>query len=144
MFPEIRTITPQDFLYSQMLTLRHEVLRKPLGMSVYEDDLSKEVGELLLVAVGDGEVGGCLIIRKLNATRAKLRQMAVSEKLQGKGIGAKLIAAAEETLIQKTITSIELNARATAVSFYEKLGYQTVGETFMEVGIPHLLMQKSI
>ena len=32
----------------------------------------------------------------------------------------------------------------TAVGFYEKLGYASVGHEFMEVGIPHLRMEKSI
>ena len=32
----------------------------------------------------------------------------------------------------------------TAVGFYEKLGYASVGREFMEVGLPHIRMEKHI
>jgi len=35
-----------------------------------------------------------------------------------------------------------LNARKTAVGFYEKLGYEKIGEEFPEINIPHYKMRK--
>ena len=37
-----------------------------------------------------------------------------------------------------------LHARETAVGFYEKLGYKTSGDKFIEVTIPHFPMQKEL
>ncbi len=37
-----------------------------------------------------------------------------------------------------------MHARATAIGFYEKCGYDRLGETFLEQGIPHVRMQKRL
>ena len=37
-----------------------------------------------------------------------------------------------------------LNARTSAVPFYERLGYETRGEPFVEVTVPHLAMAKRL
>ena len=37
-----------------------------------------------------------------------------------------------------------MNARETAVGFYEKLGYKPVGDKFTEVTIPHYVMEKQL
>jgi predicted GNAT family N-acyltransferase len=37
-----------------------------------------------------------------------------------------------------------MNARKTAVGFYEKLGYNAKGDEFEEVTIPHFLMEKTL
>jgi predicted GNAT family N-acyltransferase len=39
---------------------------------------------------------------------------------------------------------ITLNARMPAVPFYSRLGYEVVGEEFIEVTIPHLAMRKEL
>jgi predicted GNAT family N-acyltransferase len=135
MLPEIKRITTTDPEYPQ-------ILRQPLGQSVYEDDLSHEHEELLIVALLDNEVVGCTIIKEKDTHTGKLRQMAVASALQGKGLGAQLVVAAEAMSRQKGYTNIELNARDTAVPFYERLGYTIHGPAFMEVGIPHRLMKK--
>ncbi len=144
MNPEIKIITPKDPEYAQMLTLRDEVLRKPLGMSVYKDDLSNEPNELLIVAVERLKVTGCVIIKELDSATGKLRQMAVLPERQGHGTGAKLVAAAEAASLEKGYRLIELNARAGAIAFYERLGYLAEGDVFTEVGIPHLFMKKML
>jgi predicted GNAT family N-acyltransferase len=37
-----------------------------------------------------------------------------------------------------------MHARSNAVGFYEKVGYRTIGEQFMEVTIPHFIMEKKL
>ena len=37
-----------------------------------------------------------------------------------------------------------LHARQTAVPFYERLGYETYGEPFVEVTIPHIAMRMAL
>lgn len=37
-----------------------------------------------------------------------------------------------------------LNARASAVEFYKKLGYAVTGEAFIEVTLPHFKMEKTM
>jgi predicted GNAT family N-acyltransferase len=144
MNPEIKYITVHDPEYTGMLTLRDDVLRKPLGMSIYQDDLQKDEADVLIVAVADQKVIGCAMLKKQNDITGKLRQMAVSDDWQGTGLGRMIVRATEKAGLEKGYESIELNARETAIPFYEKLGYQTDGPTFTEVGIPHKLMKKQL
>jgi predicted GNAT family N-acyltransferase len=37
-----------------------------------------------------------------------------------------------------------VHARDVAVGFYERLGYQSVGEPFVEIGLPHQTMEKEL
>ena len=42
------------------------------------------------------------------------------------------------------LTSIWFHAQESAIPFYQKLGYSLEGEPFMEAGIPHRTMRKTI
>jgi predicted GNAT family N-acyltransferase len=37
-----------------------------------------------------------------------------------------------------------MHARKTAESFYEKIGYSTYGDEFIEVTLPHVEMRKNL
>jgi predicted GNAT family N-acyltransferase len=39
---------------------------------------------------------------------------------------------------------VYLAAQKHAVQFYQKLGFQTEGEDFVEVGIPHIMMRRHL
>ncbi|MBQ8606352.1 MAG: GNAT family N-acetyltransferase [Clostridia bacterium] len=39
-------------------------------------------------------------------------------------------------------TRLELHAQTHAIGFYEKFGFKTVSDIFMEEGVPHVTMQK--
>jgi len=138
----IKRIHNTDPLFQQVWNLREEVLRLPLGLSLKGEDLSEELNEDIIVALHDQQVIGCVHLRKLSEDRFKLRQMAIEPRFQGTGTGKILIQQAEILAREKGITHIELHARLEAVPFYLKCGYQVSGNVFMEVGIPHLLMEK--
>lgn len=85
---------------------------------------------------------GIVTIMK-NGEVAQIRGMAVEQQQQGKGIGRELMLEAEKILTQENVHKIWMNARETAVPFYEKLGYSIEGEIFMikPIGF-HYLMTK--
>jgi N-acetylglutamate synthase-like GNAT family acetyltransferase len=141
----IEQLTAQHPYYSQVYDLREEVLRKPIGLSLEDEDLSTDELDTILVALHSGKVIGCVMLHTMNDPAViRFRQMAVSPHWQGKGIGTKLAIAAEELLRQKQIGKIILHARVTVADFYRKLGYTVVGGTFIEVGIPHIVMVKQL
>lgn len=61
-----------------------------------------------------------------------------------KGLGTSLMQKAIEHFKIQGIKEIRLNSQMTAVRFYEKLGFIAVGEEFIEAGIPHIKMVKSL
>lgn len=70
--------------------------------------------------------------------------MAVQNNLQGKGIGASIMSFAENLARDKGYQKIVMHARDTAIGFYEKLGYKVKGDGFIEVNVPHHVMEKEL
>ena len=140
----IKRITVHDGEYPQVWALREEVLRRPLGLSLHDEDLSGEENEYIIIAMQDEAVTGCVMLKPLSKGKLKLRQMAVALLFREKGIGAVLVREAEALAAEHGFTRITLHARLPAVPFYERCGYLGTGAVFTEVGIPHLLMQKQI
>ena len=130
--------------YNQMVELRFQILRKPLGLTFTKEHLAKDADSILLGCFDDDEIEGCCMISKIDDTTARLRQMAVKDGLQGKGIGRVLMNFAENVARDYGYKIMQMNARKTAVGFYEKLGYTVCSEEFEEVTIPHFLMQKTL
>jgi N-acetylglutamate synthase-like GNAT family acetyltransferase len=130
--------------YKKMVELRKEILRKPLGLDFSEADLENERDDTLIAAYDDDEMVGCCMLCKIDDERVKLRQMAVHEDVQGKGLGAAILNFAENIARDKGYKTIFMHARESAVGFYEKLGYQINSEVFNEVNIPHYVMEKRL
>ena len=131
--------------YRSEYRLREEVLRRPLGLSLSPEDLAGEESQLHFgLFEPDDTLVACVIAAPLSATNARIRQMAVAPAHQGKGLGQRIMRETEKSLCARGYKSFELDARATAVGFYEKLGYSAVGDEFMEVTVPHFRMEKVV
>ncbi|MBC7958847.1 MAG: GNAT family N-acetyltransferase [Vallitaleaceae bacterium] len=129
--------------YETSLELRDEVLRKPLGRSIYQEDLSQDLKSHHLAAfLNHTQCVGILLMTPTSATEIKMRQVAVKEELRGLNIGKYLVAFAEETALKLGFNKIVLNSRKTAIPFYEKQGYSKSGDEFLEVTLPHIRMEK--
>ena len=141
---EIKIIDYNSDEYKKELELRDLILRKPIGLSVYNDNLTDEINDYHIGAWVDSKLAGVLVLTKLTDTDIKMRQVAVVYELQGCGIGARLVCYAEDFANELGYKKMVLNSRETAVKFYLKLGYERVGERFIEVGMPHYKMVKWI
>ncbi len=130
--------------YRQMLKLRNDVLRKPLGISFTEEELEKEKDNLLVAAYDDDQLLGCCMLVKKSEKAMRLRQMAVLDNLQGKGIGKALTIFAENLARDRKFKSMIMHARKDTVGFYQKMGYNVVSDEFVEIGIPHVVMEKEL
>lgn len=124
--------------------LRDRILRQPLGLQFSEEDLAKEAGDHHLVCLDGDNVVGVILMRPVNAHVIKMRQVAVEAGDQRKGIGTRMVLFAEGFCREKGYSTIEMHARLEAVPFYERLGYRTSGEQFIEVGIPHVRMFRDL
>lgn len=131
--------------HDEMVQLRTDILRKPLGLTFSEAQLAAEHSDVLVGAYDrDFCLQGCLILSPQNDTDLKMRQVAVAKAAQGHGYGRALVAWSEAFARDKGYANMVLNARLTAVPFYEKLAYQIEGDLFEEVGIPHYKMVKKL
>jgi len=141
---KIKEIQYNSEEYNQELQLRDKVLRKPLGMNLYLENLEAEKYDFHVGAFINDQLVGVLILTKLDNGDIKMRQFAVAEHWQGKKIGTKLVVFAEEYSKNEGYTSIVLNARKSAAEFYTKLGYEKISVEFLEINIPHFKMTKSL
>jgi len=130
--------------YYQMVKLRLDMLRKPLGLNFDKEELEKEKDDILMGAFEDDRILGCCLLTRIDEKSIRLRQMAVPNNLQGRGIGRALMIFAENIARDMGYKSLIMHARTTAVGFYEKLGYSTDGNEFEEVTIPHYVMEKAL
>ncbi len=130
--------------YDQMVALRHQMLRKPLGLSFTNEELANEKSNILLGCFDDDVLEGCCMLVEANLTTIRLRQMAVLSGLQGKGIGRVLMIFAENVARDRRYQKIIMNARVTSIPFFEKLGYHVNGSEFIDLTIPHVVMEKEL
>ncbi len=99
-------------------TCLHAVAYNRLGQPV-------ATGRLLQAEPGVGKVG----------------RMAVHRVLRGTGVGRDIVNALTVAARERGDHAIRLSAQRTAEGFYRRLGYQAVGETYEDVGIPHVDME---
>jgi GNAT superfamily N-acetyltransferase len=98
----------------------------------------------LIGAFEDERMLGCCMLIKQGDKTVRLRQMAVLNNVQGKGIGRALMNFAENIARDMGYRKLLMHARKTAAGFYEKQGYRITGEEFTEVTIPHYVMEKDL
>lgn len=130
--------------YHQMVQLRNDILRKPLGLTFEPEELEHEKEDILIAAFEEEKMLGCCMLIRTDHETVRLRQMAVLNNLQGKGIGKALMQFAENIARDRGFRKITMHARKSATGFYEKLGYMVNGEEFEEVTLPHVVMEKHL
>ncbi|HEY4231543.1 MAG TPA: GNAT family N-acetyltransferase [Thermoanaerobaculia bacterium] len=147
---EFREIAFGSEDYERERRLRDEVLRRPLGLSLADEDSTLERDQLHYGLFGPGLFDGvetliaCVLAAPISPIEARIRQMAVSPAHQGKGLGRRLLDEVESDLRARGFRRLQLSARSTAVGFYEKLGYATLGEEYVSVTVPHVRMMKAL
>ena len=70
--------------------------------------------------------------------------MSFSRSASPSGLARTMMRELEAILSARGFTDLSLHARKSAVGFYEKLGYEAVGEEFTEITIPHRKMVKRL
>lgn len=90
-----------------------------------------------------GELVGTARLREV-AGEAKAERVAVAQARRGQGVGAALMAALEAEAARRGLPSVKLAAQLSAVPFYTRLGYVAWGEVFLDAGIEHRWMRKSL
>ena len=130
--------------YQQMLNLRYEILRKPLGLQFDPQELEGEKNAILIAAFEEEKMLGCCFLIPIDSETVKLRQIAVQNNLQGKGIGASLMNFAENIARDRGYKTMLMHARKSTAHFFEKQGYKIEGDDFIQLTIPHLVMKKRL
>lgn len=143
----IRIIEPtntEDF--DRYYNLRWKILcapwNQPRGIERDPDDN----GSIHLMAINSKRevlAVGRLHFNAIN--EAQVRFMAVDTPFQRKGTGKLILKALEAKAVDHGADMITLNARETALGFYQKQGYEALGSSHMLFNsIAHIKMQKKV
>lgn len=141
---EVLQFSWNSSIYPVALGLRHAVLRAPLGRDFTSEELARDKQAFHFALMEDGRLLAVMSLHPESARTLRMRQVAVSQMHQGKGLGSQLLHHAEDWARVTGYEHIQLHARAGAVPFYLKNGYLMQGEPFEELGIPHYRMTKSL
>jgi N-acetylglutamate synthase-like GNAT family acetyltransferase len=77
----------------------------------------------------------------IDGTTAQFRKMAVLPNDQGKGFGLQLLQYLVDYCKSQGIENLWCNARVSAIGFYQKLGFATVGETYERNQVSYIKME---
>jgi len=74
-------------------------------------------------------------------TEAAIGRVVVKQEMRKFGYGYEIMKASIEALKSRYPTSvIKLSGQTYLIKFYESLGFRTIGESYLEDGIPHIAM----
>ena len=126
------------------LALRHEVFVVEQNVSLKEEQDGLDPDAVHFLASMDGvPVGTCRILIKGNT--GKIGRICVVKSARGTGCGASLVRSSIAYL--STVsggTRAMLGAQEHAIGFYERLGFTAFGPSYMDAGIPHRDMERSL
>lgn len=79
-----------------------------------------------------------------NGTQGKIERVCILAPFRNRGLGKMLIEKIIEHARQEGVQKVKLNAQTHAISFYEKLGFTVISDEFIDAGIPHRTMEKTL
>ena len=137
---------------TDIMQLRVAVLRKgtPVTDCNYPEDTYPDVVHFGIIHEGCAVATSSWFIKecpeKPGVTAMQLKGMAVAENLQGAGLGALLIDAGVALAKERGATIAWARARDSAMGFYERLGFTSTGEGFIDgpTAMPHHIVVRSL
>ncbi|MBR4036857.1 MAG: GNAT family N-acetyltransferase [Oscillospiraceae bacterium] len=140
---EVRDIKYGTPDYNKTLDLRNKVMRKPLGLDIYDEDFSFEKNALIVGAFQEEQLIGVGTMT-FSGTVFRLEYLCVDNEIQSHGTGSEMLKKLEQKALARGGEKITLDARVSAQHFYEKHGYSTSGQVFTlsYAPVPHIIMEK--
>ena len=126
------------------MDLRVKVFVGEQGVSREEEFDGLDDESTQIVALDESGVIATCRLRYPQQGVCKLERMAVEARLRKLGVGAKLLAGAEDEARAEGARELVLNAQRRAEPFYASKGYVSEGDTFLDAGIEHVRMRKAL
>lgn len=139
---DVRPARDRDEI-DQALALREQVFCVEQGVPLAADQDGLDDLAIQVVAVESGRViGTCRVL--VEGRVGRLGRMAVEAPARGRGLGAVILAAAEQSARDAGARVMRLHAQRYVEDLYAAAGYTPYGEPFVEEGIPHVAMEKRL
>ena len=139
----LRLVTADWSRFGEVHDLCYSVLHEPFGVVRDDDWNDTDPASQHLVAVSDeGRIIGYARLI-WDEVGTQIRQVAVAPDRQGGGVGSALVTRLVAEALGGGAQEVWLNARLSAIRFYERLGFVAVGDVFAtgKTGLPHKRME---
>lgn len=131
--------------WKKYYALRYEVLREPWNQPLGSEVLNDEKTAIHAMVVEGEQVLAVARLHEPTKGVGQVRCVAVATEHQSKGVGKILMLHLEAEAKKRGMNQIILEARANAVPFYERLGYQITQKSYLLFGeIQHFTMSKTM
>ncbi|WP_082234622.1 GNAT family N-acetyltransferase [Halobacillus massiliensis] len=139
---DIRTVTT-DLERKDAFSVREKVFIHEQQVS--PEDEQDDYDEFATHIVGYNEKQPIIAGRlRFVGDYGKFERICVLSSYRGKSLGKRVITHMERVTKEAGYRKAKLNAQTHAEGFYKNLGYETVSDEFMDAGIPHVTMIKSL
>ena len=140
----METITLQQGLSktSPARLIRQAVFGEEQGFANEFDDTDAIAWHIVLSVDGEPAACGRTFPKEGCDGTYIIGRVAVLPPFRGRRVGRMLMGALEAQAQKLGAQKIELSAQEQAMGFYQKLGYQAVGDLYNDEHCPHMLMVK--
>jgi predicted GNAT family N-acyltransferase len=141
-FPAARVAAAEDWPEVTDLRTRVFVGEQGVPPEIERDDRdATAVHVVSRDATGRVVATGRLLV---DGERASIGRMAADPSVRGRGHGAAVLAELHRQAALRGVREIELHAQVTARRFYERAGYEVLGDEYLEAGIRHVTMVRRL
>jgi hypothetical protein len=134
--------------YQQALALRYRLFYQEHGipLAAIAADLEQQGDHAVITNVPEHRVLAYARLAQNSLTECQIYQMVVEPEYQGRGLGKRILQDLIDRAITLGATTLILDARVMKMGFYQKFGFEPIGEIFPSVmtGIKHIKMQKKL
>lgn len=141
--------TDDPVAFDLAIGLRQDVFVKEQGGPADEEPDKYDVEAVHWLITDESQdivIGTGRVVEKIEARVeqpvAKIGRIAVAENYRGQNLGHLIMTQILDYLASKNYHQAVLHAQTYATRFYEKLGFKSEGEEFIEDGLPHIKMRK--
>lgn len=135
-----------DYLSQDAINIRRDVFMVEQGYQ--ENDEFDDIDDLsihFVVYKDNKAVATCRVFYDVDKKSYIIGRVAVLKEYRGLGLGAKLIIEVEKQIRDVDGGTIMLSGQVRVQKFYEKLGFTTASESYLdEENVPHIWMKKNL
>lgn len=137
------TVDLSSSIYNDALALRKEVFVLEQQVPI-ELELENEEECVHFVLYENNEPLATVRLFPKENGLYKVQRMAVKQEARKKGFGRDIMIYVEEFVKKNKGSELLLGAQTHAIPFYQRLGYETFGDEYLDAGIQHFDMKKLV
>lgn len=133
-----------DYLSDDSIKIRNTVFVIEQGFKEEFDDNDKHCLHVLMFD-DKKAIGNARIIYSNEHNSYAVGRVAILKEYRSKNLGRKLMNYVEQEIVKRFgHISVGVSAQKRAIPFYEKVGYKTASDIYLEENYPHIYMIKKL